>query len=163
MACLYFLLGLLFTLGAPISATLVLPRHITSHMVLQREPQRASIHGTADAGATISLYVDQALVQQTTSNSRSKFVFDLEPQSSGGPHRLVLSNDGTGETITLEDIMFGDVILCSGQSNVPLPSLLPQLLPLPSLLPQFLPLPLPLHLLPQMLLRRSFINMVPRC
>lgn len=112
------LLALAFILCPPATlAALVLPPHITSHMVLQRAPQHASIHGAADAGAVISLSIDGGLPQLTTASQTSEFVFELEPQPAGGPHRLVLLNHKTQEAVTLGDVMFGDVFLCSGQSN----------------------------------------------
>ena len=44
----------------------------------------------------------------------------LDPQGAGGPYNITATSvvDNAAETITLEDILFGDVWVCSGQSNM---------------------------------------------
>jgi sialate O-acetylesterase len=44
----------------------------------------------------------------------------LVPTMFGGPHRIEAHSmvDNKMTTITLDDVMFGDVWLCSGQSNM---------------------------------------------
>ena len=41
----------------------------------------------------------------------------LPPQSAGGPHTITVSSSKYGK-ITLNDVMFGDIWICSGQSNM---------------------------------------------
>ena len=43
----------------------------------------------------------------------------LDPVPAGGPYTLTVVADG--ERITLTDLLFGDVWLCSGQSNMQMP------------------------------------------
>ena len=38
---------------------------------------------------------------------------------AGGPHKLTLT--GVADTPSIEDVYFGDVFLCSGQSNMEYP------------------------------------------
>lgn len=44
----------------------------------------------------------------------------LDSQGAGGPHTITATSvvDNATETITLEDVLFGDVWVCSGQSNM---------------------------------------------
>ena len=44
----------------------------------------------------------------------------LDSQGAGGPHNITATSvvDDTAETITLKDVLFGDVWVCSGQSNM---------------------------------------------
>lgn len=44
----------------------------------------------------------------------------LDSQGAGGPHTIKATSvvNNAAETITLEDVLFGDVWVCSGQSNM---------------------------------------------
>ena len=44
----------------------------------------------------------------------------LDSQGAGGPHTITATSvvDDVAETITLKDVLFGDVWVCSGQSNM---------------------------------------------
>ena len=41
----------------------------------------------------------------------------LPPQSAGGPYTITVSSEKYGK-IMMKDVMFGDVWVCSGQSNM---------------------------------------------
>ena len=47
----------------------------------------------------------------------------LNPQSSGGPYNIQAFShvNGTKVVIELKDVLFGDVWVCNGQSNMELP------------------------------------------
>ena len=47
---------------------------------------------------------------------RSTWNVTLDAQAPGGPHTLQVASEG--EEIQLADVMFGDVWICSGQSNM---------------------------------------------
>ncbi len=96
---------------------LQLPSVYSNHMVLQRE-QPIRIHGQANAHTTIQVeFGGQTLHAQTSRDGIWAVVFD--PQPAGGPHRLTVRSQS--ELIELEDILVGDVWLCSGQSNMAFP------------------------------------------
>ncbi|HWC61315.1 MAG TPA: sialate O-acetylesterase, partial [Verrucomicrobiae bacterium] len=111
----------LFNAGA---ANLSLHQLFSSHMVLQREAN-APIWGWAPAGATVTVVVkDQnATVLQTRTS-----VADLNGswQATLGPFGLVANNAAytivvscPGQaTITLTDVLIGDIWLGTGQSNM---------------------------------------------
>lgn len=54
----------------------------------------------------------------TFSDSKGNFTITLPKMPAGGPYEITLIGD---ETITIQDIYFGDVYLLSGQSNMELP------------------------------------------
>ena len=87
-----------------------------SHMVLQRDDQQLAILGWAPAGAKISVQFDHdAPVLATAQGAQGAWRAPLGSLPPGGPHTLVVSSGG--KSISLSDIMVGDVWLISGQSN----------------------------------------------
>jgi sialate O-acetylesterase len=96
-------------------------------MVLQRAPQRAIVWGFGDPGKLITLRMNNK-IYRTISRSEpanelaeSIWSVTLDPVEDEGPFDIHVSQpsaNGTLVTITLHDILFGDVWLCSGQSNM---------------------------------------------
>jgi sialate O-acetylesterase len=85
----------------------------SDHMVLQRD-QADPVWGTAEPGEELTVSVaGQKKSARAGSDGRWKIV--LDPLPAGGPHELVLSGKST---ITLKDVLFGEVWVCSGQSNM---------------------------------------------
>ncbi len=95
-------------------AEVVLPRILGNNMVLQRE-KPVKIWGTASAGERIS--VQFAGQQKTTVTGLSgSWTIVLDPmKASSSPSAMVISGSNT---IRLENILIGEVWLCSGQSNM---------------------------------------------
>jgi len=88
----------------------------TDHMVLQRD-KPIRIFGTADAGQKISLLfagVEKSAIAGPDGNWSAEFA----PMEAGGPYELTVLN---GSTIRIQDILVGEVWLCSGQSNMAFP------------------------------------------
>ncbi|NWI49157.1 SIAE acetylesterase, partial [Calyptomena viridis] len=92
------------------------------HMVLQKEPAGAVVwgHGAPGAVVTVALVGASGLVvmkktAQVKGPSRT-WTTVLDPMAQGGPYTL-MAEQGL-ENMTLRDIYFGDVWLCSGQSNM---------------------------------------------
>jgi sialate O-acetylesterase len=85
----------------------------SDHMVLQRE-LAIPVWGTADAGekVTVKLQDKQASV---TAGQDGKWIVRLPELKAGNPYELTVT--GTN-TITLQDVLIGDVWVCSGQSNM---------------------------------------------
>lgn len=86
---------------------------ISDGMVLQRE-QPVKIWGTADAGESVSVTFMKKKYAATADNN-GHWSVTLPSMKAGGPY-LMRIND-----IKLNDILIGDVWLCSGQSNMELP------------------------------------------
>jgi sialate O-acetylesterase len=96
-------------------------------MVLQRAPQRAVVWGFGDP-STLTILTMNNKIYTTISGSEpaneqaeSIWSFTLDPMSEEGPFDIRVSQplaNGTLVTITLHDVLFGDVWICSGQSNM---------------------------------------------
>ena len=86
-------------------------------MVLQRGPQRAVLWGTADTeGDTVTAQVAGQGSAVTATVQNGVWKLQLPPVTEAGPFVVdVRSGDGH---VTLTDVLFGDVWLCSGQSNM---------------------------------------------
>jgi sialate O-acetylesterase len=103
---------LLFALAA--NAVIVLPKILGNGMVLQCD-KPVAIWGTAAAGETITVkFGDQTKTAVATSEGSWKITLGPMP-ASAMPRELIIS--GTN-TIKLENILVGEVWLCSGQSNM---------------------------------------------
>jgi len=83
-------------------------------MVLQRD-RPIPVRGTADPGETVTVSFQGASVSRRTDDT-GHWQIDLPASAAGGPYTLTI--EGARETVTLEDVLVGDVWLCSGQSNM---------------------------------------------
>ncbi|PVD28182.1 hypothetical protein C0Q70_10768 [Pomacea canaliculata] len=88
-------------------------------MVLQRGPQRAVLTGTASKeGDTVTAQIVGHGSPVTTRVQGGKWLLKLPAMTLPGPFVIrVSSSEGQ---VTLNDVLFGDVWLCSGQSNMEL-------------------------------------------
>ncbi|NXX55356.1 SIAE acetylesterase, partial [Scopus umbretta] len=92
------------------------------HMVLQKEPAGAVVWGYGEPGAavTVALAGDGGLIVMKKTapvkGPSGTWTTVLDPMGQGGPYTLT-ARQGS-ENVTLRDIYFGDVWLCSGQSNM---------------------------------------------
>jgi len=80
--------------------------------------QNAPIHkGHGDVpGAEVIIIMDRQRIATTTVGSDGKWSALLRATAAGGPHTITLSSGSN--TIVMNDVMFGDVWICSGQSNM---------------------------------------------
>lgn len=90
----------------------------SDHAVLQRE-RPIAVWGSAAAGERLTVRLGSA--SRTVRADRSgTWRVELPAMAAGGPHRLVVTGAG-GEADAAEDLLIGDVWLCSGQSNMEWP------------------------------------------
>ena len=95
-------------------ADVTLPTVLSSHMVLQCDTA-LPIWGTADPDEVVSVTIDDQN-HQTTANKAGVWSVTLNPMpSSFKPAVLTIK---ANNTVVLEDILVGEVWLCSGQSNM---------------------------------------------
>jgi sialate O-acetylesterase len=96
-------------------------------MVLQRAPQRAVVWGFGDPSTSTILTMDNKVyttisrAEPANAEGESIWSVTLDPVSDEGPFDIHVSQplaNGTLVTITLHDVLFGDVWICSGQSNM---------------------------------------------
>ncbi|KAH3888285.1 sialate O-acetylesterase-like [Dreissena polymorpha] len=91
--------------------------YYASHMVLQKAPAQAHIWGTGGAvGQSVTVVIDGKTVGTPMANGAGVWEILLPATPAGGPHNISVTSNGT--TVTLSDVLFGDVWICSGQSNM---------------------------------------------
>ena len=101
-------------LSAMVAAAKVqLPQMFQDGMVLQRG-KPIPVWGTADAGEHVAVTFKKK-VYETTADAQGHWQVVLPVQKAGGPYTL---NVESGSTLTISDVLIGDVWLCSGQSNI---------------------------------------------
>ena len=118
MKKLYYLLPLLAVLlSAANSFALVrVPPVISSGMVLQQNA-KATLWGWGDASERFSVISSwKTKADEVTATAGGKWKVQIETPPAGGPYTITLK--GRSNTIVLENILIGEVWLCSGQSNM---------------------------------------------
>lgn len=93
-----------------------LPKLISNGMVLQRDAN-VKIWGWASKDENISIrFIDSTYNTRADSNGEWNII--LSGLKAGGPYSMQIN---ASNSITINDILIGDVWLCSGQSNMELP------------------------------------------
>lgn len=99
--------------------------YYADHMVLQKAPAKAIIWGYGDVGAYVTVSIfrnDDGLMKKTVQVGGYAGIWKvtLDPVDHGGPYALLAEQffRGLVTGIALQDIYFGDVWLCGGQSNM---------------------------------------------
>jgi len=90
-----------------------LPNVFGDHMVLQQK-HRNPVWGWADPGEKITVVIGRQN-KRATADKQGKWKVKLEPLPAGGPYKLVVKGNST---VTFNDVLVGEVWLCSGQSNM---------------------------------------------
>lgn len=99
-----------------------LPQIFDSHMVLQRN-KPIPVWGWADAGEKVTVELSGNGITKQTKTIKAgkdgKWILRLNAAEAGGPYRLVVK--GKKNVLTLDDVLIGEVWICSGQSNMQWP------------------------------------------
>lgn len=96
-------------------ANIRLPAVIGSHMVLQQKTN-VTIWGWCDAGEKIKLKTSwDTATYNIVGSSAAKWTMPIKTPPSGGPYQITI--EGSNK-IVLEDVLIGEVWVCSGQSNM---------------------------------------------
>lgn len=112
---LFFLL-FLSLISVSIQAKVKLPKLIGDGMVLQRQAN-VTVWGWASTGEKINVKFLGSFYS-ATADGNGKWEVTLPEMKAGGPYDMVVEGENT---ITIKDILIGDVWVCSGQSNMELP------------------------------------------
>ncbi|MBA7622680.1 hypothetical protein ES703_30059 [subsurface metagenome] len=105
---------LLVNVGAAL-ADVKLPAVISDNMVLQRD-KKVSIWGWAKPGEEVMVSVSWHRMRwAVTAGDNGKWMFKMNSPKMGGPYEMTITGKNT---ITLKNIMVGEVWVCSGQSNM---------------------------------------------
>lgn len=97
-------------------ANVTLPKIFNDNMVLQRE-RKIAIWGWAEPKEKITVMLKEQ-VKSVTANKDGKWRLELNAETAGGPYTLTIKGKNT---IILNNVMVGDVWVCSGQSNMEMP------------------------------------------
>lgn len=97
-------------------AQVVLPRLVSDGMVLQQgEP--VDIWGWAEVGEPVRVdFMNQSF--RTVADENGEWKIILPEMKAGGPYQMIIEGKNT---IEINDILIGEVWICSGQSNMELP------------------------------------------
>jgi len=109
------LFAILF-LSSQTFAQLRLPAIIGDHMVLQQN-STVKLWGWAGPSEEIMVKVswDDA-VHKTTAGNGGRWELSFKTPAAGGPHTITVK--GRNESLTISDVLTGEVWVCSGQSNM---------------------------------------------
>lgn len=88
------------------------------NMVLQQNSE-VKIPGTTGRGRKVRMRVSWSEKSQTIkADENGCFLFKVGTPSAGGPYKITFDD---GDVVVLENILIGEVWLCSGQSNMQMP------------------------------------------
>ena len=111
-------LVLWLTLASPVWAKVILPSVITDNMVLQQKTN-AALWGTADAGKKITITTSWNSQKYTVvAGTNGDWKVKVSTPSFGGPYTIIIND---GEEVKLNNVLIGEVWVCSGQSNMEMP------------------------------------------
>ena len=113
---LFFCLAFFSTLAA--SAKIVLPDVISNNMVLQQK-SKVALWGKAAANSPVKVVTSwNKKGYSTRSDSQGQWKLKVETPAAGGPFDITFSD---GEKLTVQNVLIGEVWVCSGQSNMEMP------------------------------------------
>jgi sialate O-acetylesterase len=90
-----------------------LPAVISDNMVLQ-QGMKIPIWGKADAGEQVTVTFE-GFRASVAANSQGQWKVEIGPLKEGGPFEMPVSGKNT---VTLRNVLVGEVWICSGQSNM---------------------------------------------
>ncbi len=109
-----FLSGIM--IQVQLAAAIRLPALIGNNMVLQQNTV-INVWGWADAGEKVTIQASwQATASNAITTADGTWKTTLQTPVAGGPYKMLIS--GRDYSIGLENIMIGEVWVCSGQSNM---------------------------------------------
>ncbi len=109
------LLILALLCSVPVPAQLRLPKLIGNGMVLQRDAA-VKVWGWAAPGERVDVRFNDS-VWHATADSLGAWSAILSNLKAGGPSTMTIT---ASDTVTIRDVVVGDVWICSGQSNMEL-------------------------------------------
>ena len=113
-----FLLTALFAAATTISAKVVLPKIFASGMVMQQQTD-ANLWGEAKADATVKIATswNKKTVSVKAGND-GKWTAKIQTPAAGGPYSITFNDS---EKTVIDNILVGELWICSGQSNMEMP------------------------------------------
>ena len=109
----YFLLVALSCFSLSLHAQVILPEIFADNMVLQRNTP-IPVWGWAVPNEKIEVRFNKQ-VKSIKADKNGKWMVKLDSENAGGPYELFIKSKNT---ISLKNVLVGEVWLCSGQSNM---------------------------------------------
>ncbi len=109
-----FVFAYCFFIQQTIFAQLKVANVFTDHMVLQRNAA-IPVWGWAGKGEKVTVNF-HGQIKTTTADKSGKWFLNLDKEIAGGPYTLIVKTKK--ENLSLQDVLVGDVWICSGQSNM---------------------------------------------
>lgn len=111
-----FLSSLTFLVCCSLYADVTLPKIFSDNMVLQRN-KTIPVWGSANVNEKITVEFDHQ-TKKTKADKNGKWIVRLDNETAGGPYQLTVKGKNT---IIINDVLVGEVWICSGQSNMEMP------------------------------------------
>lgn len=108
--------GLLLVASSTGFADVRLPKVLSDGLIVQRD-QPIPVWGWASPEKEITIKLDDGEVQKVKVEN-NKWHATLAPLPAGGPHRILIKGKNT---LTINDVLVGELWVASGQSNMELP------------------------------------------
>lgn len=111
-----FIIAAVVSLGLPsmLNAALTMETPFTDNMVLQRN-MKVPVWGRAVANEAVTVRLN-GQTKKATADLDGKWMVRFDPMPAGGPFTLTVKD--SGNTVTLKDVLVGEVWMCTGQSNM---------------------------------------------
>lgn len=111
------LISLLFITTLTVFTQTWLPSFFSDNMVMQQNAE-VSIWGKDDPGRNIQISASWGDEAEVTSGRDGRWKAKISTPDAGGPYSVTIKGS---EVIVLNDVLCGEVWLCSGQSNMEMP------------------------------------------
>lgn len=113
-----FFVALLLFCSPLLQAKIVLPAVFSDNMVLQQKTDVA-IWGKTNASKAVKITVSWNKINYgAIADANGNWKIKIATPSYGGPYTITISD---GEILVLNNVLIGDVWICSGQSNMEMP------------------------------------------
>ncbi len=115
----HLILGLCLATGTILSqAKVSLPAYFSDNMIVQQKSD-LTIPGESSTGNEITIKASWSSKEyKATPAANGKFSAQIPTPKAGGPYTISIDD---GDPLTLQNVMVGEVWLCSGQSNMEMP------------------------------------------
>ncbi len=111
------LISVVLILSAFVSADVRLPSIFSDNMVLQQNTS-VPIWGEAYPGEIVKVKASWGVSNSIKTNKKGKWYTELKTPEAGGPYKLKIN---ASNQVLIENVLIGEVWLCSGQSNMFMP------------------------------------------
>ena len=114
----FCLAAMMLLAAAPVAARVKLPSVLGSNMVLQRNTE-VNFWGGATPNSRVRVTPSwNGRSYETQADDAGRWALKVPTGEAGGPYTVTVSD---GDPVVLENVLLGEVWICSGQSNMEMP------------------------------------------